>query len=145
MAGSEGSQYARKLQGSNFDQARIPIPVRKKKADAIVSRFSGRRYVFCLRFQSSLARCFSAGDRGVPNKCADAVNAIRPAAVSTSPIIWRRNRFAIQGLYQRRIGATLVFRELHLECDRRVISTRNPVYEFHKKRLARLRPAPEDE
>lgn len=62
------------------------IPPKKKVAETTVSRLMGKRYVSRLRFHSSLALRFSAGDKGVPNTRVDAVNAINPAMVNTTPI-----------------------------------------------------------
>jgi len=45
-----GNQYVRYEHTLKFDQARIPIPARTNAADAIVTRFMGRRYVFLLSF-----------------------------------------------------------------------------------------------
>ena len=64
----------------------MPIPLKKKMADTIVSMLIGKRYASLLRFHSSLALRFSAGDSGIPNICAEAINAISPAVVNTTPI-----------------------------------------------------------
>jgi hypothetical protein len=85
-SGRDGNQYARNAQRLNFVQTRMPIPPRKKIEDKIASRLMGKRKACFRRFHSSLDLRFSAGDNGVPNRCAEAVNAIMPAAANTTPI-----------------------------------------------------------
>lgn len=78
----------------------MPIPPRKKIEERIVSRFSGKRKTFWRRFHSSLALCLSAGDNGLPNRCAEAVSAINPATAKTTPTSWIKKILATNGFYQ---------------------------------------------
>lgn len=100
--GRDGSQYERKIQRLNFDQTRMPIPPKKKMAEAMVSRLIGKRYAVAslLRFHSSLALRFSAGDNGVPNTRAEAVKAMKPATTSATPTSWIKKISTIYGFYQ---------------------------------------------
>jgi hypothetical protein len=88
-SGREGNQYPRNPQCSNFDQIRMPMPPKKKIAETMDSKLIGNRYVdrSLLRFHSSLALRRSAGEMGVPNRCAEAVSAMNPAMVSIRPTI----------------------------------------------------------
>jgi hypothetical protein len=79
----------------------MPIPPRKKIAEAMVSMLMGKRYTSLLRFHSSLALRFSAGDNGVPNRCAEAVIAMIPAAANITPTSWIKKMFSTARFYQR--------------------------------------------
>jgi hypothetical protein len=71
-------------------------------AEAMVSRLIGKRYADAsrLRFHSSLALRFSAGDNGVPKTRAEAVKATKPATASATPTSWIKNISAMDGFYQ---------------------------------------------
>jgi hypothetical protein len=79
----------------------MPIPPKKKMEDRIVSSVSGKRRTFFRRFHSSLALCFSAGDMGLPNRRAEAVNAMNPATANATPISWIKKIPATDRFYQR--------------------------------------------
>lgn len=86
--GKGGNQWARNAQRLNFDQMRMPIPPKRKMVAAMVSKLIGKQCLSPLRFHSSLALCFSAGENRVPNKCVEAVSAITPAMLSIAPTSW---------------------------------------------------------